>query len=126
MIVRSGSQWRLYPHKVKYTQHNEEKEQWALPNRHWWEVFEKDWEHTEIIEFEEVSLTHEQLMRYEDIKYLPEDYPHEYEHYILSGEFKVDGIPKNHPFVVLKALKENEIQDSYLLDLDFRQSMMEL
>ena len=125
MLQRNGSQWRLYPHKVRYIQHGEEIEQWALPNKEWWTDFAEKWDHTEIIEFTEIELTEEQITRFEEIKYMPEDFMEAYIDYVLNGEFPNE-FPKNHPFMLLKAQKENEIQDIALLDLDFRQSMIEM
>jgi hypothetical protein len=107
MLARKGSRWELYPHKVKYTQHNEEHEQWALPNKEWWTAFADKWEHTEIIGFTEVELSEEQLKRFEEVSNMPEDFSDIYVEYILNGTFPNE-FPNTHPFMVIKANKNNE------------------
>ena len=110
MIVRKGKQWHMYPHEVKYTQHGEQYEQWALPNKQWWINFAEQWEHTEIIEFTEVDLTEEQLARFEEIKDMPEDFSELYENYILTGDTSNDfELRTNHPFNIIRLRKENEL-----------------
>lgn len=107
MIIRKGSQYELYPHKIRYLQHGEEIEQWALPNKEWWVDFADKWEHTEIIEFIEIELTAEQLKRFEDVKNMQEDFTSQYIEYILDGTFS-DDIPKTHPFTVARIVKNTE------------------
>ena len=110
MITRKGKQWFLYPHKVKYTQHSEEIEQYALPNKQWWIDFADKWGHTEIIEFTEIDLSDEQLTRYEEVKDMPEDFSELYENYILTGDTS-NGfeLRTNHPFNIIRLRKENEL-----------------
>ena len=124
MLVKKGNGFELYPHKVKYTQRGEEIEQWALPNKEWWIDFAEKWEHTEIIEFIEVELTEEQLSRFEDVKTgIPESYASACVDYILDGVFP-EGI--THPLRQLEIKKQQDEQDSYLIDQDFRLSMVEM
>lgn len=57
--------------KVKYLQHDEEKEQYVGSEGHqWWLDFAGKWEHTEIVEFIEVNPTQEQFKRLEQINQL--------------------------------------------------------
>ena len=108
MLIRKGRQWQLYPHKVKYTQHGEEIEQYALPNKEWWKGFAEQWGHTEIIEFTEAELSDEQLTRYEEVKDMPEDFSELYENYILTGDTSDEiELPTNHPFNIIRLRKEN-------------------
>ena len=109
MLQRNGSQWRLYPHKVRYIQHGEEIEQWALPDKKWWTDFADKWEHTEIIEFIDVDVTDDMLERYEEIKSMPEDFMEMYAEYVLTGDTS-DGIKLHagHPFQNIRLKNENE------------------
>lgn len=108
MLSRKDNQFELCPYKVRYTQHGEEIEQWALPNKEWWIDFEQRWEHTEIIEFTELELSDEQLARFEEIKYMPEDFTHIYEEYVLSGGTSNDvKIPTHHPFQTIRLQAAN-------------------
>ena len=109
MLQRRSNQWFLYPHKVKYTHHGEQYEQWALPNKEWWKDFAEQWGHTEIIEFTEIELSDEQLVRYEEVKDMPEDFSELYENYILTGDTS-NGfeLRTNHPFNIIRLRKENE------------------
>ena len=124
MLVKKGNRFELYPHKVKYIQHGKEIEQWALPSKEWWTDFAEKWEHTEIIEFEEVGLTEEQLERFEDVKTgIPEAFASDCVDYILEGTFP-DGV--THPLRQLEIKNQQTEQDSYLIDQDFRLSMIEM
>ena len=125
MLVKNGSKLKLYPWKVKYIQHGEEVEQWALPNKEWWIDFAEKWENTEIIEFVEMNLTGEQLARAREIEQLIIDEGHRdiCIDYILDGVFP-EGI--NHPLRNLQLQRESLVRDEYLIDLDFRVSLMEL
>ena len=114
MLVRKGNHFELYPHKVKYTQHGETIEQWALPNKQWWIDFADKWEHTTIIEFTEVHLTQEQLSRFEDVKTgIPESYASSCIDYILDGSFP-EGI--THPLRELQIYNQQVEQDEILLE----------
>ena len=133
MLVKNGSKLKLYPWKVKYIQHGEEVEQWALPSKQWWIDFANKWEHTEIIEFVEIELTEEQLARASEIEQLPMDegFREICIDYIMGGVF-----PEriNHPLRDLQIQKENQelgvelsereiqeiIQGQEISDLDIR------
>ena len=124
MLVKKGNHFELYPHKVKYTQHGKEIEQWALPNKEWWIDFADKWQHTTIIEFKEMELTEEQLVRFEDVKAgIPESYASACVDYILD-DVCPEGI--THPLRQLEIKKQQDEQDVYLIDQDFRLSMMEM
>ena len=110
---------------VRYRQHEQEIEQWAIPNKQWWIDFAEKWENTEIIEFVEMNLTGEQLARAREIEQLIIDEGHRdiCIDYILDGVFP-EGI--NHPLRNLQLQRESLVRDEYLIDLDFRVSLMEL
>ena len=107
MLLRQEGKWVLYPHKVKYTQIGKEYERWATPSKEWWEDLAGKWEHIEITSFEAITLTDEQLTRFEEIKDMPEDFPDVYEKYVLNGEFDMEEVPKTHPFQSLRISKDN-------------------
>ncbi len=125
MLIKKGNRFELYPHKVRYMQHGKEIEQWALPNKEWWIDFAEKWEHTEIIEFTEIELTEEQAKRAEEIENirLDEGFREMCIEYILDGVFPV-GI--EHPLRQLQIKKEQTEQDTYLVDQDFRLSLVEM
>ena len=139
MLTKKGNRFELYPHKVRYMQHGQEIEQWALPNKEWWTDFAEKWEHTEIIEFVEVELTEEQAKRAEEIEQLPMDegFREICIDYIMGGVFP-EGI--NHPLRQLQIQKENQeqgvelsereiqeiIQGQEISDLDIRVLMLEM
>lgn len=109
MLQRGISQWQLYPHRVKYSQHDETVEQYALPNKKWWIDFADKWEHAQIIEFTEVKLNEAQLTRFDEIKDMPEDFMYVYVEYVLTGSTS-DGfdLPTKHPFNIIRLRKVNE------------------
>jgi len=85
----------LYPHKVKYNRDGKSHEQWALPDKEWWVQTANKWKDIKNMEFVEVSLTPEQLKRFESIKdSIVEGFG--FEGYILNGEFQrgIIGMPK--------------------------------
>ena len=125
MLYYKG-QWCLCTEKVRYIQHGEEIIQYVGAEGHdWWLDFEQQWEHTEIIEFIPVEPTGEQLVRLEEVNEIGvgDGYSTIVEEYVINEKFP-EGL--THPLRNLQLGKEQELQDSYLLDLDFRQSITEL
>lgn len=107
-------------------QHGEEIEQFVGAEGHdWWIDFEQKHEHTEIIEFVDVVATNEQLARLDEVNQLNigDGFGEMLGNYVRDGIFP-DGF--THPLRNLQLQKEQELQDSYLLDLDFRQSITEM
>jgi hypothetical protein len=125
MLIRKGSRFQLYPHKVKGIRFGEEFEQWATPSKEWWIDTASNHDHMEVTEFIEIEVTEEMQQRYEEIKNMPEDFTSVYIDYVLDGTFPKE-FPKTHPFMMIKAQKENSINTDYLVDVDFRLSMVEL
>lgn len=118
--------WRLCSEKVKYIQHGEEIIQYVMSEGHdWWIDFEEKWEHTEIIEFIPVEPTQEQISRYNEVLQLniPEGFGAELGNYVEFGIFP-EGF--NHVLRPIQILKQQEEQDKYLIDLDFRQTLNEM
>jgi len=111
---------------VHYTQHGEEITQYVGSEGHdWWVDFEQKWEHTEIIEFIPVEATQEQLDRLEEVNQLSikEGFGYECSRYVEYGIFP-EGF--NHVLRPIQILKEQNEQDAYLVDNDFRLSLVEL
>ena len=118
--------WRLCSEKIRYVQHGEEITQYVGAEGHdWWADFEGKWEHTEIIEFIPVEPTEEQLNRFEEINQLniKEGFGHECSQYVEFGIFP-EGF--NHVLRPIQILKEQNEQDGYLVDSDFRLSLLEM
>ncbi len=101
MLIKNGNQFEIYPWKVKYTEYGEEKENWALPNKEWWIDFAEKWGHTEIVDFEEVTLTEGQLERVEAINGLEISDGHldVAINYVLNGSFPDT---QSHPLETLE------------------------
>jgi len=115
MLIKDGDCFRLYPWKVRYRQHGQEIEQWALPSKEWWTDFADRWEHTEILEFIEVELTEEQLARFEQVKHgIPEAFREVCVEYILDGKFPDEGV--SCTITKLQMLKNNMERKE---DIDF-------
>lgn len=118
--------WHLCNEKVKYIQHGEEMIQYVMSEGHdWWIDFEEKWEHTEIIEFIPVEPTEMQLNRFEEVLQLniPEGFGGELGDYVEHGIFP-GGF--NHVLRPIQILKQQDEQDSYLVDSDFRLSLIEM
>ena len=118
--------WHLCAEKVRYIQHGEEIEQSVGGEGHdWWVEFEQKWEYTEIQEFILVGPTEEQVARLEEVNQLkvPDGFAGIVGDYVKDGSFPAG---YNHPLRLLQLKKEQQLQDNYLLDLDFRQAMSEL
>lgn len=126
MIFYNGNMWHLCAEKVRYSQHSEEITQYVgSEGKEWWLDFAEKWEHTAILEFIPVEPNVEQLARLEEVNKLgiPEGFNVEAGNYVEFGEYP-EGF--SHPLRPLQIFKEQQLQDRYLLDLDFRQSLSEL
>ena len=126
MLYYKNSQWHLCQEKVHYAQHGEEITQFVGSEGHqWWVDFDEKWEHTEIIEFIPVEATQEQLDRFEEINQLniKEGFGAELSDYVEFGIFP-EGF--THVLRPIQILKEQNEQDSYLVDNDFRLSLLEM
>ena len=116
MLKKVGSGFELYPYKVKYTQRGEEIEQWALPSTEWWDDFASKWNHTEIVQFTEITITPEQQARFDEINELgiSEGFEDVLVDYILNGFFPED---IKHPLRDLQIKKEKEELTGVIDDL---------
>ncbi len=125
MLIADGGYLRLYPWRVRYRQHGDVIEQWALPSKEWWTDFAAKWEHAEILEFVEVELTEEQLERATEIEAILMDEGHRSIciDYILNGNFP-EGI--NHPLRNLQVYKEQQRQDKDIADAFYEIIMSDL
>ena len=118
--------WRLCSEKVKYIQHGECIEQYVgSEGKKWWLGFEEKHDHTEIIEFIPVEPTEVQLGRFEEVVQLdvPEGLGGELSDYVEFGIFP-DGF--KHVLRPIQILKQQDEQDDYLVDSDFRLSLIEM
>ena len=126
LIFYKNGNWHLCSDKVKHIHHGEEIIQYVMSEGHdWWVDFEEKWEHTEIIELIEVEPTQEQISRYNEVLQLniPEGYGGELSDYVEHGVFP-EGF--NHVLRPIQIQKEKMEQLDYLVDVDFRISLMEL
>lgn len=126
LIFYKNGNWCLCDEKVKYTQHGQEVTQYVgSEGRQWWEDFAEKWEHTEIIEFIPVEVTQEQLDRFEEVNQLniPDGFSAELSDYVELGIFP-EGF--NHVLRPIQILKQQDEQDEYLVDNDFRLSLIEM
>ena len=126
MLFYKNGKWHVCSEKVRYIQHDEEIEQYVgSEGNQWWVDFEEKWEHTEIIEFISVEPTEEQLIRYSEVIQLnpPDGFCTELSNYVEFGVFPTGF---NHILRPLEILKQQEEQDRYLVELDFRQSLSEM
>lgn len=121
MLYRKGNRWALCPFKVRYIQHDEEIEQYSH-DKDWWLNFEERWDHTEIVEFIDVEYTDQQLDRFKDIEFMPEDFGHVYSEYVKTGTF-IDDLPKDHSFDLIKMRYENELQGVELSQREINEIM---
>jgi hypothetical protein len=125
MLIRKGNRFELYPHKVKGIRFGEEFEQWATPSKEWWTNIASNHDHTKVTEFTEVTLVEEQLARFEEIRNMPEDFTSVYIDYVLDGAFPDEEFPKTHPFMMIKAQKENEQLQGENANLIFANAIQE-
>ena len=69
MIYKQNNELKLATSKVVYTKNGEQYEQVVgEEGQQWWLDFAEKWEHTDIVEFTDVTYTDEQLARFEEIK----------------------------------------------------------
>lgn len=126
MLFYKNGKWHVCSEKVRYIQHDEEIEQYVgSEGNQWWVDFEEKWEHTEIIEFISVEPTEVQLGRFAEVVQLnvSEGFGGELSEYVEFGIFP-EGF--NHVLRPLQIMKQQEEQEPYLIDMDFRLSMIEL
>lgn len=125
-MIYYKNRWHMCNEKVKYIQHGEEITQYVGSEGHdWWLDFEEKWEHTDIIKFIPVVPTDEQINRLEEVNQLniKEGFGYECSQYIEFGIFP-EGF--NHVLRHVQILKQQEEQDEYLIDNDFRLSLIEM
>lgn len=101
-MVNWKNYWELCPYKVKFIQHGEPLEQYT-DDKEWWEEFALLWDHTEIISFEDVIYTEEQMKRFEEIMNIPSGFPSTVSNYVKDGTFP-EGM--EHPLRNLQLAKD--------------------
>lgn len=129
MLYRKNGSWALPPFKVIYKQHGETIEQYSH-DKQWWLDFAEKWDHTEIIEFVDVTYTDEQKARLAEVQNTEEGFEYYAARYVFDGVFpnQLEGEEKmeDHPFRVLQLEKENKQLGQLATDLDLRLLMQEL
>ncbi|HLR58926.1 MAG TPA: hypothetical protein VK094_00410 [Pseudogracilibacillus sp.] len=129
MLYQKNGEWALSPYKVKYRQHGEECEKYTHDKK-WWKDFAAKWDHTEILEFEDVTYSDEQKARLEEVKDVKEGFEYYAARYVLDGKFPNQLEPEerleDHPLRVLQLEKENKQLGQVTTDLDIRILMQEL
>lgn len=128
LYLKNGS-WALPPFKVTYKQQGETLEQYTH-DKQWWLDFAEHWEHTEILEFVDVTYSPGQLARLAEVQDTKEGFEYYAARYVLDGVFpnQLEGEEKleNHPFKMLQLEKENKHLGQLATDLDIRLLMQEL
>jgi hypothetical protein len=130
MLEFKNGSWALPPFKVIYKQHGETLEQYTH-DKQWWIDFAAQWEHTEILEFVDVTYTEVQLERLEEVQDITsEGFEYYAARYVLDGIFpdQLEGEEKikHHPFKTLQLEKGNKELGQLATDLDIRLLMQEL
>jgi dihydrofolate reductase len=109
MLYRDSEGLKLAQEKVVYTRNGTEYEQPVIEGRNWWLDFEQKWDDMEIVRFEHIEYTEEQLTRFEEVKAM-----------VLSqntlNDYVMEGVAgAGLEILVLK--KENEELKQLLADL---------
>lgn len=122
MLYLKNGEWALSPFKVKYKQSNETLEQYT-DDKQWWNSFAEKWNHTEIVEFEDVTYSDRQKARLEEIQGTDEGFEYYAGKYVLDGTFPdefedAEERMKIHPFRTLQNEKENVSQGQSMTETE--------
>lgn len=111
MLYIKNGEWALSPFKVKYKQHGEALEQFTH-DKQWWNDFAAKWEHSEILEFEDVSYSEEQKARLEEVQGIGEGFEYYAARYVLDGTFpdQLEGEERllDHPLQLVQRRVEDQ------------------
>lgn len=110
MLLRDEKGLKLVKEKVLYKRNGIEYEQPVVEGRDWWLEFEKKWGDMEIIGFEDIQYTEEQLTRLEEVRDINNVSEHILNDYVMEGIIG-EGLE------VLALKKENEELKQVLADL---------
>ena len=122
MVYFKDNEWHIVTEKVLYKQDGEELENFVgQEGKEWWYGVTG----VEVVEFTPVDVYSQQLERLDEVNRLNigDGFGE------LVGDYVLYDIFPNaiqHPLWDLQILKQQLIQDEYLLDLEFRQSMTEM
>lgn len=122
MVYFKNGEWHIATEKVLYKQDGKELENFVgQEGKEWWNGVDG----VTNVEFAPVDIYAEQLDRLAEANQLGigDGFGELVGNYVLYDEFP-DAI--QHPLRDLQILKQQLIQDEYLLDLEFRQSMVEM
>ncbi len=127
MLQHNGRRFRLHPCLAKFEDSKgNEKEKYALPSKEWWESAAQRQGFD--VEFEEITLTEEQLERYEKIKDvdIPEAQRSICIDYIIEGEIEPEDeegtarkMSANHPLREVWIDESQKQQDQDIADAFF-------
>ena len=122
MVYFKDNEWHIVTEKVLYKQDGEELENFVgQEGKEWWYGVTG----VEVVEFTPVDVYSQQLERLDEVNRLNigDGFGELVGDYVLYDIFPNDIL---HPLWDLQILKQQLIQDEYLLDLEFRQSMTEM
>lgn len=124
MLYLENGEWALPPYKVIYKQHGETLEKYTHDKK-WWNEFAEKWDHTEIVEFEDVTYSGEQTARLEEVKGTKEGFEYFAYRYVVDGLFPNELEDEeeqltNHPFKTLELEKVDEKQGQKQTDTDIK------
>lgn len=106
MLSYVNNGWQLCPYLIKYTQHGESLQAYAI-DKAWWEEFAERWDFLTIDEIIEVTHTEEQRKRFEQVRDMPEDFGNLYSEYVETGKVSdLGSLSKKHPFNVVLLSEE--------------------
>lgn len=126
MLYYENNEWKISKHKVIYTDNNERLKNYVgIGGKQWWEDLAKQHKDINIVEFVEVPATVEQLERLDVINQLNISDGHGtiVSDYVIEGKYPDKA---SHVLNDLENKIRRELDNDYLIDLDFRISMTEM
>lgn len=101
MIEYKNGKWELCKLVLSITEHGVPREV-KVVDASWWIDFASKWEHLKIVSTTDLVVTEEQRLRYENIKYMLEDFGDIYSQYVEFGTIADHAhLLVSHPFVAL-------------------------
>ena len=110
VLLRDEKGLKLVKEKVLYKRNGIEYEQPVVEGRDWWLDFEEKWNDMEIVGFEDIQYTEEQLTRLEEVRDINNVSEHILNDYVMEGIIG-EGLE------ILALKKENEELKQVLADL---------
>lgn len=126
MLYHKNNNYHLPKHKVFYTDNGDQLENYVgSEGKKWWTELTKIHDGIKITKFEELTYTDEQKGRLEEVNQLnvPDGFSTVVADYVLDNQFSEQ---PNHVLKDLENKIRRELDNDYLIDLDFRMSMTEM